>query len=165
MTPESSRFNEQRTPAIVQRRMSTFRRRRRSNDFLSEMELSPVVTSSSRDGTLYDLSSEMALYDGGSGDAMSGCDEEDGGLSMERQISADTDLIDDGHLTSCCELACDCYLQLIITPSEVTSSFRLSDANAEESGVFGIAPKVRRLRLPFADGYRDETTGIPNDRM
>jgi hypothetical protein len=33
---------------------------------------------------LYDLSSEMALYDCGSGDAMRGCDEveEDVGLSM-----------------------------------------------------------------------------------
>jgi hypothetical protein len=48
------------------------------------MELSPVaVASSSRDGTLYDLSSEMALYDWGSGDAMRGCDEDgDVGLSM-----------------------------------------------------------------------------------
>jgi len=84
MTPESSRFNEQRTPAIVQRRMSTFRRSRRSNAFFSGLELSSAaVTSSSRDGTLYDLSSEMALYDGGSGDSMRGCDEEeDGGLSM-----------------------------------------------------------------------------------
>jgi hypothetical protein len=85
MTPESSRFNEQRTPAIVQRRISTFRQRRRSNAFFSEMEPSLVaVASSSRDGTLYDLSFEMALYDGGSGDAMRGCDEEeeDVGLSM-----------------------------------------------------------------------------------
>ena len=82
MTPESSRFNEQRTPAMVQRRMSTFIRSRRSNAFFSELGLSPAVASSSRDGTLYDLSSEMALYDGGSGDAMRGCDEEDGGLSM-----------------------------------------------------------------------------------
>ena len=93
MTPESRRFNEQRTPAMVQRRMSTLRRRRRSNAFLSETDASPAATSSSRDGTLYDLSSEMALYDGGSGDAMSGCDEEEGGSSMRQMSSAVVDIL------------------------------------------------------------------------
>ena len=92
MTPESRRFNEQRTPAMVQRRMSTLRRRRRSSAFLSETDASPAVTCSSRDGTLYDLSSEMALYDGGSGDAMRGCEEEDDVLSMEHQVSAEAGL-------------------------------------------------------------------------
>lgn len=102
------------------------------------MELSPIVASPSREGTLYDLSSEMALYDGGSGDAMRGCDEEDGGLSMRQYLSLCRSL---WMSRTVCSLG-KCYLQLIITPSEVASSFRASDADAEESGVCGIAPKA-----------------------
>jgi hypothetical protein len=46
MTPESRRFKEQRTPAIVQRRMSTLRRRRRSNASCSSVA-SPFIVSAS----------------------------------------------------------------------------------------------------------------------
>jgi hypothetical protein len=152
MTPESSRFNEQRTPAIVQRRKSTFRRRRRSNAFFSEMELSSVAaTSSSREGTLYDLSSEMALYDWGSGDAIRGCDEEDGTLSMRRYSDPRRNRFSYWRFTFGVSLgACDCYLQLIITPSEVASSFPIFRCKCrKESGVFWDCTEKPQLRLLF----------------
>ena len=77
MTPESSRFNEQRSPAMVQRRMSTFRRSRRSSTFFSCISCSLIESAPSWDGRLYVLSLGTDLYVGGCGEAMSDCEDDD----------------------------------------------------------------------------------------
>lgn len=78
MTPESRRFKEQRSPAMVQRRMSTLRRSRRSNTFFSCMSLSLMESAPSCDGRLYVLSLGTDLYVGGCGEeAMSDCEDDD----------------------------------------------------------------------------------------
>jgi hypothetical protein len=91
MTPESRRFNEQRSPAMVQRRMSTLRRSRRSSAFLSSVSSPLVDWAPSWDGMLYVLSLVTVLYVGGCGEAMSALEDDAWPSLIVMAVSSDFD--------------------------------------------------------------------------